>query len=172
LLGYSLGGRLALHALTTKPENWEAAILLSPHPGLQSIAERAARLQQDKAWAARFLNDPWDQVMAEWNGQAVLAGTSASQPELEASGRQVAQAFDGWSLGRQQDLRPLLPSVKCPVLWITGELDEKFTALARACTLLPNGIHRTIPNAGHRVHLDQPSAVIDTVRAFLDASGM
>jgi 2-succinyl-6-hydroxy-2,4-cyclohexadiene-1-carboxylate synthase len=161
LLGYSLGARLALHALVQRPGHWRAAILVSPHPGLQSEAEREARKLQDKTWAGRFLNEPWHEVMADWNAQPVLAGAAAGQHVNESWRRQVAEAFDGWSLSRQQDLRPMLHSVTCPVLWVTGAHDRKFTALAHeAWALLPRGRHAVIAEAGHRVHLDQPATLI------------
>src|SRR4051812_11045421 len=38
LIGYSLGGRIALHALTQAPEMWSGAVLASTHPGLESQA--------------------------------------------------------------------------------------------------------------------------------------
>jgi 2-succinyl-6-hydroxy-2,4-cyclohexadiene-1-carboxylate synthase len=172
VLGYSLGARLALHALTQNPGLWHAAILISPHPGLQNNEERHARLLQDQRWQARFFNDPWDKVLNDWNHQPVLSGTTNPQSDLEPSRRQIAQAFDTWSLGRQQDLHPLLSSVTCPVLWITGERDKKFTALAAcACPLLPQGSLAIVTDAGHRVHLDQPGAVTGKIKEFLSAAG-
>ena len=174
LLGYSLGARLALHALTQQPQLWDAAILISAHPGLRTDEERAARLPQDHAWAVRFLRDAWPDVMAAWNAQPVLAGETIPSTDrrlIETWRREIAHACDVWSLGRQADLRPLLPSVRCPVLWITGARDEKFTALAaESCSLLPHARHAIIPDAGHRVHLDQPSAVATEIAGFLSGS--
>ena len=76
LLGYSLGGRLALHALTQQPQMWDAAIILSAHPGLSTDEERAGRLTHDQAWAAHFLHDSWPEVMAAWNEQAVFRSST------------------------------------------------------------------------------------------------
>lgn len=70
LIGYSMGARLALHALLDQPKKWQAAILLSCHPGLK---EPQDRLEQDKKWARRFETEPWESLMAEWNAQIVLA---------------------------------------------------------------------------------------------------
>ncbi len=173
LFGYSLGARLALHALTQQAAAWDAAILISAHPGLPSQSERAARLVQDQAWAVRFLREPWDVVMAAWNAQPVLAGEAVSAPNqrlVETWRREVAIGFDSWSLGRQEDLRPLLGSVTAPVLWITGANDVKFTALAtECCALLPRAEHCIVPDAGHRAHLDQPEAVHRAVAEFLQS---
>jgi 2-succinyl-6-hydroxy-2,4-cyclohexadiene-1-carboxylate synthase len=173
LLGYSLGARLALHALTQQPAAWDAAVLISAHPGLTTDKERATRLVQDQSWAVRFLREPWDGVMAAWNAQPALAGEAvspANQRLVETWRREVAIGFDAWSLGRQEDLRSRLLGVTCPVLWITGAKDAKFTALAEeCCRLLPRARHCIVPDAGHRVHLDQPEAVRGQIAAHLSA---
>ena len=54
ILGYSLGGRLALHALVARPEQWKAAIVVSAHLGMLDAAERATRVADDARWADRF----------------------------------------------------------------------------------------------------------------------
>lgn len=171
VLGYSLGARLALHALTKQPQLWDAAVFLSAHPGLHTNHFRAARLTLDQAWAAHFRSEPWPEVIAAWNDQEVFRSSTFQcrvECDLESWREQIALGFDVWSLGRQDDLRPLLPSVACPVLWVTGAHDKKFTALAaESCALLPRARHVIIPNAGHRVHFDQPAAVEEEVTVFL-----
>jgi 2-succinyl-6-hydroxy-2,4-cyclohexadiene-1-carboxylate synthase len=162
LIGYSLGARLALHALTRAPEIWHAAILISAHPGLGTEEERAARLSQDREWGARVRSEPWPDLLASWNRQPVFHGDhrpddSAAEldysTQLEPWRRQIALGFSAWSLGQQADLRPLLPRVSCPVLWLTGGKDAKFTALAaECCALLPDAQHVIIRDAGHRAH--------------------
>ena len=171
LLGYSMGARLALRCLVSNSDDWDAAVLISPHPGLTDERERADRLAGDHHWAVRFQHESWDAVMRDWNAQPVLAGEQIAAGEqrlVELWRREIALAFDCWSLGRQPDLRPHLGDVQCPVLWLTGARDQKFTALARqAVPLLPDAAHVVIPGAGHRAHLDAPDAVAQAVRQFL-----
>lgn len=173
LLGYSMGARLALQCLVTNSDDWDAAILISAHPGLADEKEKAERIATDHHWAVRFLQEPWTEVMHDWNAQPVLAGESIVMSEqrlVELWRREIAQAFHCWSLGAQPDLRPHLSDVQCPVLWITGERDRKFSTLAASCVkLLPDAVHVKIPGAGHRVHLDQPDAATQAIRKFLAA---
>ena len=63
LLGYSLGGRLALQAAMDKPGLWDEVILVSAHPGLAGEADKATRLRSDKDWAEKFINLPWKEVV-------------------------------------------------------------------------------------------------------------
>jgi len=74
LMGYSLGGRLALHALFQNPTLWDAAIIISAHPGLSSDNEKHQRLSIDEEWACRFENEPWDELMQAWNSRDVFSG--------------------------------------------------------------------------------------------------
>ena len=119
-------------------------------------------------------------MIAAWNDQPVFRSYGALPlPAVEGIQQgqdgpaekwrvEIARGFDVWSLGRQADLRPGFAAMHTPVLWITGERDEKFTGLAaEAAPLFPRGRHVVIPDAGHRVHLDQPEATARTVREFL-----
>ncbi len=72
LLGYSMGARLAMHALIDSPELWSGAIFVSGHPGLKS-SEKQQRLDRDNYRADRFLQDPWDILMRDWEAQPLFS---------------------------------------------------------------------------------------------------
>lgn len=74
LLGYSMGGRLALHALLEKNHPWSAAVIVSAHPGLREPAERRARRSADAVWARKAMLGAWTDFLKEWDSQPVLAG--------------------------------------------------------------------------------------------------
>ncbi len=176
LLGYSMGGRLAMHAALRAPEKWAGAIFVSAHPGLRSFEEIQARLQNDQIWARRFRNEPWDSVIRAWNAQAVLLPPSKEtapeavplkpRVESEFSREALALAMEFWSLGRQNDLRERLKELPIPVLYVTGELDTKFTSLIRELELPEHHRHAVVARAGHRVPWDQPLVFCELVREF------
>ncbi len=168
LAGYSLGGRLALHAMAIHPERWGGAVLLSAHPGLRCVEDRLARRVSDELWAGHAREMPWSAFLQKWNQQAVFgSGDSSptpSQTALESRREAIALAFETWSLGRQDDLRPALRSFHAPVLWITGEKDEKFTRLAaEMAEVFPDFQHVILPGCGHRVLAEQPDAVVHRI---------
>ncbi|MGC6427649.1 MAG: alpha/beta fold hydrolase [Akkermansiaceae bacterium] len=152
LVGYSMGGRIALHALLSGQCRWQEAVIISAHPGMTSGREE--RLQSDQDWAD-FAEEDWVNFLRDWNDQAVLSGpepTWPSRDRLVARRMEVARSFRCWSLGAQDDLRPFLPRISCPVRWIVGEKDEKFVKLAEeAVSLIPDAVLEVVPNAGHRV---------------------
>ena len=166
LLGYSMGGRLALHALLADPEKWQAAIIVSAHPGLnEGQAERRAK---DRDWA-QLADRDWSSFLREWNQQGILESLPEGMVQANFKDQNsVSQSFLHWSLGMQKDLRPDFPEITCPVLWITGDRDPKFTALAKEATeLLPNSENLIIEESGHRVPWDQPGEFCSAVQNFL-----
>jgi 2-succinyl-6-hydroxy-2,4-cyclohexadiene-1-carboxylate synthase len=177
LVGYSMGGRLALHALLANPEPWHAAVIVSAHPGLDDAAERAARRASDADWASRALMGDWASFLTDWNAQPVLADPVFADDRVRASRlaqrrREIARSFVDWSLGAQQPLWQRLEEIQIPVLWITGARDEKFSALARkAAGLMPKASHLVIDAAGHRVPWQNEVAFCDALAHFT-RSGM
>ena len=160
LVGYSMGGRLALHALLADPGMWARAVLVSAHTGLAIPEERETRLTNDRVWAEKVRELPWEGFLAEWNAQPVFEGTMgalAGRADLETRRAAVATAFDEWSLGRQDDLLPALGRLDFPVTWVVGERDVRFVSIARtAVENLPQGRLEIVSDAGHRVPWDQP----------------
>jgi 2-succinyl-6-hydroxy-2,4-cyclohexadiene-1-carboxylate synthase len=156
LVGYSLGGRLALHALLAPEAAWRAAVIVSAHPGLETEAERIRRRDEDERWARRFTRDPWDALLTAWNARDVFAGAPAvHRPESAYDRPALAAALRHWSLGAQEPLFNRLREIRRRVLWIAGERDERYVTLGRAAAEgLWRGEMRVAPGAGHRVPWD------------------
>lgn len=171
LLGYSMGGRLALHALLEEKHPWNAAIIISAHPGLESATERESRRASDTTWATRALTGNWQEFLAAWNAQPLLGG-AMRDPQASSSlilrRREIARSFVDWSLGAQDPLWSRLPEIQVPVLWIAGETDAKFIELAqRANTLTPNSRLAIAPASGHRVPWEAEAWLANEVSNFL-----
>jgi 2-succinyl-6-hydroxy-2,4-cyclohexadiene-1-carboxylate synthase len=170
LLGYSLGGRLALHALLARPTLWRGAVIVSTHPGLTDPAERAARRADDARWAERFLHEDWDMVLADWDAQAVFGGAKRTleRPASAYDRTALATALLDWSLGVQEPLAERLNGIPCPVLWVAGVRDARYVQLGRdAMAQLPRGELRIAPNAGHRVPWEGPAWFAGQVEEFV-----
>jgi 2-succinyl-6-hydroxy-2,4-cyclohexadiene-1-carboxylate synthase len=168
LIGYSMGARLALHALLGDVP-WDAAVLVAPNPGLETEEEREVRRVSDIGWASRALSGEWSDFLEGWNAQPVLAASGRRQGLAAVHRREVARSFVDWSLGVQVPLWGRLWEIECPVLWCTGERDEKFTALGeRAMPFLEDGELWVAPGAGHRVPWDAPEAFRQRVGEFLE----
>ncbi len=177
LLGYSMGGRLALHALLENPNLFSAAIIVGGHPGLMSDDFKMQRRLNDAKWAERIRAEPWLSLLKAWGEQDVFS--SAKKPEAIVIERQevdfdrilLSRAMQLWSLSNQQDLRAELASVSVPTLWISGTEDRRFRELYRELQmdLIDSPAHRftEVPQAGHRVPWDNPMGFSDVIQNFL-----
>jgi 2-succinyl-6-hydroxy-2,4-cyclohexadiene-1-carboxylate synthase len=165
LAAYSLGGRLALHALAAFPDRWSGAVIVSAHPGLCCVEDRLARRTSDAIWAERARTMEWGAFLDQWNSQPLFGEVSpdlrARQATLEPRREAIATAFEIWSLGRQEDLRRRLGRFAGPVVWITGVSDLRFTRLGvEMASVFPDFRHVVVPGAGHRVLEEGMEAVI------------
>ncbi len=169
LIGYSLGGRVAMNFACQPRAGLRGLIVEGGHPGLQDEASRQARLINDSAWAERFRREPLAQVFADWYQQPVFASLNAAQrASLVAlrrrnNGATLAAMLEATSLARQADLRPSLQARDFPFHYLSGERDAKFRAIAQALAADTHIIH----HAGHNAHRDNPEAVIACLAQIL-----
>ena len=172
LLGYSMGGRLALHSLLEENHPWQAAVIISAHPGLENDLDRSARKAQDAGWAAKAFAGDWRGFLEQWNAQPLLGGEDMREPEasqrLVSRRREISRSFIDWSLGLQEPLWDVLPSIPVPVLWVAGAEDAKYLELAtRAAALMPTSVLAIAPGCGHRVPWENPGWFAERVAHFL-----
>ena len=132
LLGYSLGGRLALHACLSRPDLWEAAIVVGADPGLESEEEKKLQLDRDRNWAERLKREPLEKLVNEWDAQSVFCGIGNQAPRNlgEMNPDRLSQQFEVFSKGIQQNLAPELAELKnLPILFVSGEKDHKYQGI-------------------------------------------
>lgn len=169
LVGYSLGGRVAMNFACQPRAGLRGLIVEGGHPGLQDEASRQARLINDSAWAERFRREPLAQVFADWYQQPVFASLDAAQrASLVAlrrrnNGATLAAMLQATSLAGQADLRAPLQARDFPFHYLCGERDAKFRAIAQALAADTHIIH----HAGHNAHRDNPAAVIACLAQIL-----
>lgn len=169
LLGYSMGGRLALKTLLER--SFRGAIIVSAGLNIEDAGERAARLRDDERWVRRFESEPWSSVMSAWNAQPLFAGEAQPFERIESDfdRRMLANALRNWSPAVLEPLARRLPEIESSVLWIAGERDPKYVAVAeRAVALLPDAEFSMCLGAGHRVPWDQPSQFIELLQGFVE----
>ncbi|MFK7848622.1 MAG: alpha/beta fold hydrolase [Rhodothermales bacterium] len=172
LMGYSLGGRLALHATIAQPNLWAGVIIIGAHPGFASVKEKEQQQMADNRWGQRFLEEPWNELLTTWDALPVFGNrpNTSDRPEHMFSRAQIAANFTNYSKGRQHYLTPMLSQLTSPpILFISGNEDEKYSSigasLAEQCQSIQ---HVTIPKACHRVPWENPEAFTKTIQVFLD----
>lgn len=173
LVGYSLGGRVAMFAASqTEMPGLKGLIVEGGHPGLEDEPARRAREQSDAQWAQRFHHEPLSDVFDAWYRQPVFASLSEPQRhELVAlrahnNGPRLADMLLATSLAVQPDLRPALaaPARDYAFWYLCGERDAKFRAIAEQLAAQSH----LIPHAGHNAHRENPGAVAGFLKQILN----
>lgn len=180
LLGYSLGGRAALHFTVRHPNRVAALILESASYGITKTTERDARRASDAALAAEIERDGvaafvdrWEKLPL-WHSQARLprdVRDALRARRLDNSPAGLANSLRGAGAGAAAPLLDEISRIEAPVLLIAGALDRKYVELARAMQRsLPRARLEIVAGAGHSVHLEQPAAFVQLISAFLPAA--
>ncbi|HDR1546882.1 TPA: 2-succinyl-6-hydroxy-2,4-cyclohexadiene-1-carboxylate synthase [Pasteurella multocida] len=172
LVGYSLGGRIALYyafaylSKTKAKHHLHGLILEGANLGLQHDEERKIRWQQDLAWATRFRTEPMASVLDDWYQQPVFSHLTPQarqdliQKRAIHCGEHIANMLLATSLAKQPDFRPYLIASTFPIYYFCGEKDHKFKQMAEQ-TKLPLVI---IPEAGHNAHVEQPIVFANNIK--------
>jgi 2-succinyl-6-hydroxy-2,4-cyclohexadiene-1-carboxylate synthase len=177
--GYSMGGRLALYLAVTFPAIFKALILESASPGLKTAGERRARLQHDRALAAKMEKSDFNNFLQDWYHQPLflsLTEHDGFDRLLKMRGKQnpvqLAAALRLMSSGRQPSLWKQLDEIDIPLLLMTGEADLKYSRLlSQMKKLCRHGVLHIVPQTGHNIHFENPLVFLEYMSNFLNQIG-
>ncbi|MBK7756136.1 MAG: alpha/beta fold hydrolase [Deltaproteobacteria bacterium] len=172
LLGYSMGGRIALQLVAaledTHPGALDAVILIGASPGLDDPAEAAARRAADEALATQAEAEGAAAFLARWRSTPILR-SQAQIPEpwrgrmlarragCRAAG--LAASLRVYGTGALPSLWERLPQLTTPTTLFAGALDPKFVQVhAQMAAKMPRAQALVFPGVGHTAHLEAPAA--------------
>ena len=175
VVGYSMGGRVALTMACRSPERVATLSLIGASAGLATEAERAARRRADADLADSIGADGLAAFVDRWMANPLFATQARLGDDFLAAARaqrlrndpeQLAHSLRGAGTGSMRPLHDHLGRCVLPVGLVVGADDEKFRTIAdELADSLPDATVTVIDGAGHAAHLEQPDAVADAVRA-------
>ncbi|MEB3197774.1 MAG: alpha/beta fold hydrolase [Candidatus Sericytochromatia bacterium] len=173
VLGYSLGGRLALHLALQRP--LAGLLLVGASPGLDEPEARATREAADARWADLLRQGASDFWQA-WDAQPVFATRRGGEGGLSPGAREIrlsqapeslAAAMEAFGLGRMAPLSGRLGQLSVPTIALAGQWDAKFQAHAETfARAIPLAEARVAPGAGHDVPNEAPEALVQALVAL------
>jgi 2-succinyl-6-hydroxy-2,4-cyclohexadiene-1-carboxylate synthase len=175
LVGYSMGGRLALYLLCHYRHRFNRAVIESASPGLKSETERQERRDHDEQLARRLESEPFEQFLNFWHQKPIFSTLNHESPQFGAMLTRrlgsdpggLARSLRYMGTGSQPSLWGELSGLD-RTLFIVGEYDTKYQAIAAEMASLCAGARTAIiGDAGHNVHFEQPDAYCGAVRQFL-----
>lgn len=179
LVGYSMGGRLALHVAAARPERILSLLTIGAHAGLDEEA-REGRRRGDEALAQRIETDGLEAFVNCWSSLPLFQGLERRGPSFLAQVRAarmdnhvagLAASLRGMGAGAMRPVWHELNRVKVASTFVAGQLDHGYAASARRLAAsVPNGRVVLVQRAGHTVHQERPEAFSRLLLAHLDAA--
>ena len=167
LVGYSMGGRLALHVAARRPERLLSLLTVGAHAGLDGDA-RAGRRSGDEALAERIEKEGIESFVDYWGALPLFAGLQrrgegyVAQLRAERMQNHVAGltcSLRGMGAGVMEPLWDDLGRLAMPCTFVAGQLDHGYVASARRlAATVPGGQVEIVPRAGHAAHQERPDA--------------
>lgn len=177
VLGYSMGGRLALNFACQFPERVLSLMLESASPGLKSEEERRLRREHDRKLAESILEEGITSFVDRWETLALFASQdqlpeqkrkALRKQRLANNPRGLACSLIGMGTGAQPSRWSQLSFLSMPVLLITGDQDLKFCKIAEEMkTRLSRAEWQVVKNSGHAVHLEQAKLYPELIADFV-----
>ena len=165
-VGYSMGGRTALHMAVRRPERVDGLVLISATAGFRELEARAERMRNDEALADRLPGWGIEAFVDYWLALPLFEGLSRlPQHQQDHIRRQrltndpvaLGHSLRGMGTGATQSLWGNLRELNLPTLVMAGELDERYCTLARSMVAaLPQAHLSILPDCGHAVLLEGP----------------
>jgi 2-succinyl-6-hydroxy-2,4-cyclohexadiene-1-carboxylate synthase len=179
IVGYSMGGRLALHLAARHPDRVLSLLTVGAHAGLEAGA-RVGRRGGDEALARRIEKDGIEAFVNYWGSLPLFAGLQRRGPAYVAEVRSerlrnhiagLACSLRGMGAGAMEPLWDDLAKVTSPCTFVAGQLDHGYVASARRlAATVPHGRLEIVLRAGHAVHQERPDAFARVLAAHLAAA--
>jgi 2-succinyl-6-hydroxy-2,4-cyclohexadiene-1-carboxylate synthase len=177
LIGYSMGGRLALYLTLHFPQRFLRVILESASPGLAEEIERLERIKRDEQIArklARSIGADFIVFLSNWYNQPIFGDIKNHlefQQLIEIRSQnnpiELAKSLQIMGIGRQPSLWEKLKYNTNPLLLIVGQSDEKFITINQEIANISEHTQlKKIANSGHNIHFENPSIFVENIRVF------
>lgn len=176
LVGYSMGGRLALYLALRHPQRCAGLLLESASPGLGETAEREMRRRSDEEKAVRLESGDLAGFLYDWYRQPLFASLSRHEGLVEAviearshnDPAELARSLRGMGAGTQPSLWEKLAELRIPALVVAGDLDGRYAGIAaRMASHNPRIRSAIVTGVEHNVRLEAPGAYLALLENFL-----
>lgn len=164
LVGYSMGGRLALNwSLKLGASVRHNVIAVSSRPGVWSQEGIAKRRAFDQEWAEKFRQLDFDVLNQQWQQLPVFERTLKGELHSEIDRELLAQSLLNWSPARHVFTEQELERAQSRCFWVYGAKDKVYDPVADQLRKRASAQVFILPNAGHRVHKDDPAGLADVI---------
>ncbi|MBI3900623.1 MAG: alpha/beta fold hydrolase [Chlamydiia bacterium] len=168
LVGYSMGGRIALDLVAKGAIHTSALVLISAHPGLETEKEKEERRLFENHWLSILHKESVKTFLNKWYAQPLFSKLKKIPSDrFSLTKEKIRCQWDQFNILKQPPLWDFLQKTSIPILYIAGESDLKYCHIAkRLKTFNPNIQIAIIPEASHAVHLERPQEIAQCLELF------
>lgn len=176
LVGYSMGGRLALFLTLRYPQFFIKTVLESASPGLRSQQEREQRILQDAEISRELETCNFPSFLQRWYSQPIFEGLTESENfkkllenRFKNNPKMLAQTLRYLGTGTQPSLWEELTQNKIPILLLVGGSDIKFQSIAREMAESNWFVQtQTVEGCSHNIHSRKPEQFARQIMDFFN----
>lgn len=166
LIGYSMGGRIALEIANSIDYSFKKIILINAHSGLSSEKDKLLRKDFENSLLQRLKDQSSEEFLQYWNKLPLFLFDKPLMPLDESRYSKSPGLFNKYRLSNQENHLAHLIHHLDKVTWIIGTLDDKYLDLAKNI-LEPNGIRVHYIEGGHRLFQKE-----DEILTILELEGV
>lgn len=177
LIGYSMGGRIAVRYALSYVNEIEKLILESCSFGIKDEKEKSMRYLSDKLLAENIINKGISWFQQYWSSLKIFETQKKLPKEIKErinngrlhnSGIALANTLMGSGQGVFPYCGEQIEKSQLPILYICGSLDKKYSELGREyLKRISNMRYVQVDDAGHNVHLEKPKEFQCIIESFL-----
>ena len=176
LVGYSMGGRVALSLLINHPALFSSASLIGVHPGLSKKREHAERIKLEHGWIQKLRDDGIESFVEYWEQYPLFESqnqlgveTLINQRILRLSQKEegLMRAIEVLGLSSMPNYELKASEIQVPVEVLVGEYDHTFQNRGELlAAMIPQGEMLIIEATGHNVVLERPDVVAQQINSW------
>ena len=167
IIGYSMGGRIALELIHSYPKYFGKAILFSTHLGLTTVEEKRIRHYEEENWIDRLKAAGIKSFIDNWYEKPLFENAPVPSYRYRQSPDLLIQAIRKFSLAKQQNFWNSLPQISHFSTFLYGARDKAYKETFERLVKLDANAH-LIEKSSHAVHLQDVSACINLIERSIN----
>ncbi|MGE3608179.1 MAG: hypothetical protein AB7I27_01230 [Bacteriovoracaceae bacterium] len=149
LIGYSMGGRVAMELASKAQFQLKKLVIINSHPGLGPEEKKERMIWEDEVLNRLRMNSP-EEFLNYWNNLPLFKFDEPLKDLSLEKLRSSAILFEKLRLSGQKNYVQELEKFKDKILWISSPQDEKYYQVAKKL-IMPLGIKCCFLQGGHRL---------------------
>lgn len=173
LVGYSMGGRIALSFANAYPEMISSLTMISSTAGLKTEEERHQRIENDAKIIDKIQTMAMEDFLHFWYSQQIFSFSSERvksilSQRLMNDKSEIIKSLKFAGTGMMTPLWDKLPNLNFPILLLSGKKDKKFVRICEEMhKLMPNSRNIVVENSSHNLLLDAPADTLNHISNFI-----